>query len=161
MRLEIELRFILFPLIILELFLQLYWSPPVVNSIDWTWIVYIRSHSWQRKSEHKPSHEVEGIVRRAPRQDCVKTQIWGTPTFLNRRSLEPPRLFLELAAQPNWAILGEGPCQGGDQEPNVHSDRALEFLCGDGRTFQKDHHLCSTLSVRHFWWSGQTEATPQ
>jgi hypothetical protein len=25
----------------------------------------------------KPSHEVEGIVRRAPRQDCVKTQIWG------------------------------------------------------------------------------------
>ena len=28
-------------------------------------------------SEQKPSHEVEGIVRRAPRQDCVKAQIWG------------------------------------------------------------------------------------
>jgi hypothetical protein len=26
----------LFPLIILEMFLQLDWSPPVVNSIDWT-----------------------------------------------------------------------------------------------------------------------------
>ena len=25
----------------------------------------------------RPSHEVEGIVRRAPRQDCVETQIWG------------------------------------------------------------------------------------
>ena len=28
-------------------------------------------------SEQKPNHEVEGIVRRAPRQDCVETQIWG------------------------------------------------------------------------------------
>ena len=36
MRLEIELRCILLPLIILEMFLQLDWSPPVVNSIDWT-----------------------------------------------------------------------------------------------------------------------------
>ena len=36
MRLEIELRCILFPLIILEMLLQLDWSPPVVNSIDWT-----------------------------------------------------------------------------------------------------------------------------
>jgi hypothetical protein len=33
--------------------------------------VYIRSHSWQCMSEQKPSHEVEGIVRRAPRRDCV------------------------------------------------------------------------------------------
>ena len=36
MRLEIELRYILFPLIVLEMFLQLDWSPPMVNSIDWT-----------------------------------------------------------------------------------------------------------------------------
>ena len=28
-------------------------------------------------SEQRPSHEVEGIVRRAPRQDCVKSQILG------------------------------------------------------------------------------------
>jgi hypothetical protein len=26
------------------------------------------------------------------------------------------------------------------------TDRAPEFLCGDGRTFQKDNHLCSTLN---------------
>ena len=25
--------------------------------------------------------------------------------------------------------------QGGDQEPDGHSDRDIEFLCGDGRTF--------------------------
>ena len=35
MRHEIGLRYILFALIILEMFLQLDWSPPVVNSIDW------------------------------------------------------------------------------------------------------------------------------
>jgi transposase len=28
-------------------------------------------------SEQKPSHEVEGILRRAPKQDCVDEQIWG------------------------------------------------------------------------------------
>jgi hypothetical protein len=28
-------------------------------------------------SEQKPSHEVKGIVHRAPRQDCVEAQIWG------------------------------------------------------------------------------------
>ena len=34
---KIELRCILRPLTILEMFLKLDWSPPVVNSIDWTW----------------------------------------------------------------------------------------------------------------------------
>ena len=28
-------------------------------------------------SEQKPSHELEGIVDRAPTQDCVEAQIWG------------------------------------------------------------------------------------
>ena len=54
--------------------------------------------------EQKPSNEVEGIVCRAPRQDCVEEQIWGRvpkefcsiegPEEHNGRSLEPPRLFL-------------------------------------------------------------------
>ena len=42
--------------------------------------VYIRFHSWQCMSEQTPSHEVEGLVRRAPRQDCVEAQIWGMVT---------------------------------------------------------------------------------
>jgi hypothetical protein len=29
-----------------------------------------------------------------------------------------------------------------------HSDRAPVFLCGDGRTFQEDNHLCSTPPIR-------------
>ena len=109
------------------------WSPPVVNSIDWTLErhtpVYIRSYSWQCMSDQNPSHEVEGIVRRAQRQDCIEAQIWGRvpkkcmehwcsprtqwpPSFLNGRSLEPPRLFLGLTARPNWAFGGEGPWSG-------------------------------------------------
>ena len=27
----------------------------------------------------------------------------------------------------------------------------LEFLCGDGRTFQKENHLCSTPPIRPLW----------
>ena len=38
--------------------------------------VYIRFYSWQCMSEEKPSHEVEGFVHRAPRQDCAEAQIW-------------------------------------------------------------------------------------
>ena len=86
--------------------------------------VYIIFHSWQRMSEQKPSHEVEGIVRSALRQDCVEVQNWGRVpknvcsikclqehsglhNCLHGRSLEPPRLFLELATWPKWAIGGK------------------------------------------------------
>jgi hypothetical protein len=98
------------------------WNPPVVNSIDWTWfgthLSIYGSYSWQCMSEQKPSHEVKGIVRRAPRQDCVEAQIWvrvpkhfcstegprtqWPPSLLNGIRLELPRLFGELAARPNW-----------------------------------------------------------
>ena len=86
--------------------------------------VYVRSHIWHCMSELKPNHEVEGFVRRAPWQDCVSTDLeTGTKTFLQHlrsprtqkpplffsgRSLEPPRLFLELATRPNWANGGRG-----------------------------------------------------
>ena len=45
----------------------------------------------------------------------------------------------------------KGLGQGGDQELNGRSDRAPEFLCGDGRTFQKDNHLCSIPPIRPLW----------
>jgi hypothetical protein len=34
------------------------------------------------------------------------------------------------------------------KNPMVTMTRALEFLCGDGRTFQVDIHLCSTPPIR-------------
>ena len=93
--------------------------------------------------EQKPSHEVERIVHRAPRQDCVEAQIWGRApnisaalkTFMNTES--STILKWKNVEQSGEKGLGEG----GDQEPDGHSDRAPEFLCGDGRTFQKDNHV--------------------
>lgn len=48
-------------LINLEMFLQLHWSPPEVNSVDWTGCgdvntFYMKPHS--SLSEHKPKQEV-------------------------------------------------------------------------------------------------------
>ena len=37
------LRYILFPINILEMFLHVDWNPPVVNSIDWT--LFGKSHT--------------------------------------------------------------------------------------------------------------------
>ena len=68
---------------------------------------------------------------------------------------------LPIASSPaKLSNREKGLGQGGEQEPNGHSDRAPEFLCGDGRTFQKDNHLWSTAPIRPLG-SGQTEATHQ
>ena len=126
MRLEVKRRCIPFPLVIhwssLRCFYNLIgvhlWEIQLIgHDLERHTPVYIRSHRWQCMSEQKPSHEVERSVHRAPRQDCVEAQIWGNvpkkmqhwrspriqwpPSFWNGRSLEPPRLFLEVAAQPN------------------------------------------------------------
>ena len=47
-------------------------------------------HSWQCMSEKKPSHEVEWIVSRGPRQDCVEVQIWRR-VEKNSASLKVPK----------------------------------------------------------------------
>ena len=46
----------------------------------------------------------------------------------------------------------KGLGQGCDQEPDGHSDRAPEFLCGDGRAFQKDNYLCSNNQAFMVEW---------
>jgi hypothetical protein len=73
------------------------------------------------------------------------------PSILNGKSLEPLRLSLELAPGQTKKSGEKGLGQGGDQEPDGHSDRAPEFLCGDGRTFHQG--LCglsfSVADVRH------------
>jgi hypothetical protein len=105
------------------------------------WSIQLMEHDLERhihlsiQKVKNQANEVKGIVCRVMRQWC--------PSFLNGRSLEPPRLFQELAARPNWAMRGEGPWSG--RWPRTrHSDRVLEVLCGDGSTFQKDNHFCST-----------------
>jgi hypothetical protein len=55
-------------------------------------------------SEQKPRHEVEGIVRRAPRQDCVKKQIWGRiPKYLCSRKV-PKNTVASIILQ--WKKFG-------------------------------------------------------
>ena len=51
-------------------------------------------------SEQKPSHEVEGIIYRAPRQDCVKAQIWRRVPK-NVCSIEGPQDII-----PKWKKFG-------------------------------------------------------
>jgi hypothetical protein len=65
-------------------------------------------------SGQKPSHEVEGIVRRAERKDCVEAQIWEEYQRMSA-TLKVPKntvasitlkwkkfgTLLELAARPN------------------------------------------------------------
>ena len=88
------------------------WSPTVDSA-------------FQSKNQTMRSKELSVALR----DRIVSAQIWGRgtktflqhwrsprtqwpPSFWNGRSLEPPRLFLELAAWPNWAIRGEGPWSG-------------------------------------------------
>ena len=82
-------------------------------------------------SEQKPSHEVEGNVRRAPRQDCVEAQIWGKVPK-NVCSIKVPKNTV-ASIIPKWMNFGttktlprtdqsgeKGLGQGGDQEPDGH-----------------------------------------
>jgi hypothetical protein len=53
-----------------------------------------------------------------------------------------PKTLPRVAHLTKLSNLGRrGLGQGGDHEPDGHSDRAPEFLCGDGRTFQKEPSL--------------------
>ena len=133
MRLEIERRCILFPLIILEMFLQLNWSSPVVNSIDWK--LFGKAHTCLYKVPQLTVH-VRAKTKTQNRRNCLEVQKFGTTKTLSRAG-RPPKL----------SNLGRSALVRVDG----HSDRALEFRCGDGRTFQNDNHLCSTPPIRPLW----------
>ena len=144
---------------------NVHWLESTCGKFNWLDMIWkgthvCKVHSWQCMSEQKPSHEVKGIVRRAPRKDCVEAQIWGRipkhfcsiegpqeqwpPSFLKRKKFGTtktlPRVncLAKLSNQGRRALVREGT-----KNPMV-TDRATEFLCGDGRTFQKDNHLRST-----------------
>jgi hypothetical protein len=58
-------------------------------------------------SEQKPSREVNGIVRRAQRQDCVEAQIWGR-VLIQWKKFGTNKTLPKAGRQPNCAIGGEG-----------------------------------------------------
>ena len=121
------------------MFLQLDWSPPVINSIDCTWFgkahtcqykvpqltVHVRAKTKPWGLTNSPYSSETVLWRRTDLGKGTKTcmQHWRTPRTqwpsILKGSFEPPRLFLELAARPNWAIGENGLGQGGG-----HFDRA-------------------------------------
>jgi hypothetical protein len=95
MRIEIELGCILFPLIILEMFLQLDCSPPVVHSIDWKLFgkahtclyevpqltVHVRTKTKPRGWRNSPESSETGLCRVTDMGKGTKTflQHWRSP----------------------------------------------------------------------------------
>ena len=112
MRLEIKLRCILFPLIILEMFLQLDRKELSIELQD-------RIVSWHRSGE---GYQTSSAALKVPKNTVASIiRKWknpGTTKTLSRAG--------HLAKLRNHGEKGLG--QAGDQEPDGHSERAPEFL---------------------------------
>ena len=60
------------------------------------------------------------------------------PSFVNGRSLEPPRIFLDLAARPNWAIGEDGPWRWGvSRTPRVTLTERQHIFVETGEPFRR------------------------
>ncbi len=92
----------------------------------------LRQATHLRKSSEKKCCFIEG------------SQKLVVSVTLNGRSLKQPRLFLELASWPNWAIDGEEPWL--EWWPRTWWSLYLSsmIICGDRRNLQKDKHHCNT-----------------
>lgn len=76
MKFKTELRRI--PLIIFEMFLQLPWSPSVVNSVEWAWFgkaCLYKVPPLTARIRAQTRREVEGIVCRYARQVCLEAKL--------------------------------------------------------------------------------------
>ena len=125
-----ELRCILFPLILLEMFLQLNWSPPVINSIDWTWLgiantclykvpqltVHVRANSkpWGQRNYLQTSEtglcqdiDLENGTEKSLLLSRSQRAQWP-PSFVNGRCLKPPSIFLDLASGHPAKLSNQG-----------------------------------------------------
>uniref|UniRef100_A0A8C4TAI1 Spectrin, beta, non-erythrocytic 5 n=1 Tax=Erpetoichthys calabaricus TaxID=27687 RepID=A0A8C4TAI1_ERPCA len=71
------------------------------------------------------------------------SRIWAASTYFGNHGK-----YIKSFKMGNFT---KGLSQGGDQEPDGHSVRAPEVLCGERRTFQKDNHLCSNPPIRPVW----------
>ena len=166
MILKIELRCILFLLITFKLFLHLDWSPPVVNSIDWTW--FGKAHTCLYKVPQLTTCQ----RKKAMRSKELSVELRDRIVLRDRSGEGYQNISAALKVPKNtvtfiilkWKKFGttktlpragqsgeKGLGQGCDQELDGHSDRAPEFLCGDGGNFKKDNHLCRTPPIRPLW----------
>jgi hypothetical protein len=78
-------------------------------------------------------------------KNTVASNIFKWKKFRTTKTLPRAGRPAKLSNRGRRALVREAT-----KNPMV-TDRALEFLCGDGRTFQKDNHLCSTPPIRQLW----------
>ena len=158
--------------IILDMSLQLDWSPPVANSIVWTWFrkkhtclykvpqltVHVRNYTMKSKElsidiwdrilmRHISGEGYKTIAKVLNISKSTMVSIIGILKKKYGTTQTLPRA--DCATRLSNGAKGLG--QGGGQEPDCHSDRAPEFLCGDERTFQRANHLCITPPIRPLW----------
>jgi hypothetical protein len=145
------------------MFLQLDWSPPAVHSIDLTWfgkahtcLYSVPQLTLNVKAKNKPRghwncpYQNISASLKVPKNTVasiiVKWKKFGT-------TKTPPR-----AAQTEQS--GEkGLGWGGDQDPDVHSDKSYSVEIGEPS--RRTNISFSTPPIRPLWYSGQTEASPQ
>jgi hypothetical protein len=155
MRFQIDLRCILFPFIILEMFLKLDWNPSVVNSIDWTWFgkahtclykvpqltVYVKAETktWGPRNCQQSSEK--GLCRVTYK--TVASIILKWKKFWTTKTLPRAGRTAKLSNWGRRAFVREVT-----ENPMVTLTELQSSSLDMGRTFQKDSHLCSTPPIR-------------
>jgi hypothetical protein len=92
---------------------------------------------------------LQRVVRTA--QCITGAKLPAIQDLYNRRCQRKAQKIVRDSSHPSHRLFSKKKGKGGDQEPDDHSDRAPEFLCGDLETYQKDNHLCSTPPIRTLW----------
>lgn len=111
-----------------ETLLQLNWSSPVVDSLDWT------------------GFGMNTAVYKRPTGGCAQqdTDLQAG----SRVQWKTSETFRAVASHLNW---GRGDLVREVTKNLMVSVRAAELICGVRRTFQKDNHLCSNPPLRCPW----------
>lgn len=94
-----ELRCI--PLIILQMFLQLHWTPSVVNSVDWTWFgkapaCLYKVPCWRCMSEHKP-----GVKSKESSANLPDRFVWRRRSGEGYRNISAALTQASVSAAPS------------------------------------------------------------
>ena len=127
--------------------------------------VYIRSHSSQCMSEHKPNM---GLSKELYTSETALS--WGTNlgkcTDISAVLKVPMSTVASICKWKKFETTRTLPRAGWPSKLSDRGRRALvrevtknpmvtlsapAFLCGERRTFQKDNHLCSNPPIRSVW----------
>lgn len=91
---QIELSYLLFPVIICQMFLTLDWGPPVVNSVDWLW--FGKAHTCLY---HWPVWAIEVKRPWSGRWPITRCLLWQSSSITVERRKPPSRTTTSAALQ--------------------------------------------------------------